>query len=168
MRDDHALEIVGIGTIKIKMFDGIIRTIEEVRHVKGLKKNLLSLGQIDSHGCKTHVENEVMKITRGALVLIKAEKIGANMFMLKGETLQEVDVCVVSNKEESTMMWHLKLGHMSEQDLKILSEQKLLSGLKSVSLPFCEYCVTSKQHRLKFSRSIVRSKCILDLVYYDV
>ena len=56
MGDDSALEISSIGTIKIKMFDSTIRTIKEVRHVKGLKKNLLSLGQIDSHGCKTHVE----------------------------------------------------------------------------------------------------------------
>ncbi|KAH9754149.1 Integrase catalytic domain-containing protein [Citrus sinensis] len=168
MGNDHALEIAGIGTIKIKMFDGTIRTIGEVRHVNGLKKNLLSLGQIDNHGCKTHVENGIMKIVKGALVLMKAEKIGANLFMLKGETLQEADTCVASNGEESTMMWHLKLGHMSEQGLKILSERKLLPGLKSVSLPFCEHCVTSKQHRLKFSRSIARSKCILDLIHSDV
>ncbi|KAH9762162.1 Integrase catalytic domain-containing protein [Citrus sinensis] len=168
MGDDHALEIAGIGTIKIKMFDGIIRTIGEVRHVNGLKKNLLSLGQIDNHGCKTHVENEIMKIVKGELVLMKAEKIGANLFMLKRETLQEADECVASNGEESTMMWHLKLGHMSEQSLKILSEQKLLPGLNSVSLPFCEHCVTSKQHRLKFSRFIARSKCILDLIHSDV
>ncbi|KAH9706497.1 hypothetical protein KPL70_012225 [Citrus sinensis] len=168
MGNDHALEIAGIGTIKIKMFDGTIRTIGEVRHVNGLKKNLLSLGQMDSHGYKTHVENGIMKIVKGALVLMKAEKIGANLFMLKGETLQEADACVASNGEESTMMWHLKLGHMSEQGLKILSERKLLPGLKSVSLPFCEHCVISKQHRLKFSRSIARSKCILDLIHSDV
>ena len=123
---------------------------------------------MDSHGYKTHVDNGIMKIVKGALVLIKAEKIGANLFMLKGETLQEADACVASNGEESTMMWHLKLGHMSEQGLKILSERKLLPGLKSVSLPFCEHCVTSKQHRLKFSRSIARSKCILDLIHSDV
>ncbi|KAH9651797.1 Integrase catalytic domain-containing protein [Citrus sinensis] len=168
MGNDHALEIAGIGTIKIKMFDGTIRTIGEVRHVNGLKKNLLSLGQIDNHGCKTHVENGIMKIVKAALVLMKAEKIGANLFMLKGETLQEANACVASNGEKSTMMWHLKLGHMSEQGLKILSERKLLPGLKSVSLPFCEHCVTSKQYRLKFSRSIARSKCILDLIHSDV
>ena len=64
MGDDHALEIAGIGTIKIKMFDNTIRTIGEVRHVNDLKKNILSLGQIDNHGCKTHVENEIMKIVK--------------------------------------------------------------------------------------------------------
>lgn len=52
MGDDHALEIVSIGTIKLKMFDGTIRTITEVQHLKGLKKNLLSLGQLNSPGCK--------------------------------------------------------------------------------------------------------------------
>ena len=57
---------------------------------------------------------------------------------------------------------------MSEQDLKILSERKLLPGLKSVSLLFCEYCVTSKHHLLKFSRSTARSKYILDLIHSDV
>ena len=77
-------------------------------------------------------------------------------------------MCVASNGKESTMMWHLKLGHISEQALKILSERKLLLGLKSVSLPFYEHYVTTKLYRLKFSRSIARSKCILDLIHYDV
>lgn len=87
MGDDHVLNIVDIGTVKIKIFDGTIHIIGEVRHVNGLKKNLLSLGQIDNHGYKTHVENVIMKITKGALILMKAEKIGANLLMLKGETL---------------------------------------------------------------------------------
>ena len=32
--DDYALKIAGIGTIKIKMFDSIVQTIEEVRYIK--------------------------------------------------------------------------------------------------------------------------------------
>ena len=86
MGDNHALEIVGIGTIKIKMYDGIIRTIQRVRHVTGLKKNLLSLGQLDDLGCKTRIEKGVLKIIKGALVVLKAEKIIANLYMFKEET----------------------------------------------------------------------------------
>ncbi|KAK9090791.1 hypothetical protein Sjap_023968 [Stephania japonica] len=66
------------------------------------------------------------------------------------------------------MIWHQKLGHMSEQGMKILVEKKLLPGLTKVSLPFCEHCVTSKQHRLKFNTSNSRSKAILELVHSDV
>ena len=39
MDDNHALEIVNIGTIKINMYNGIICTIQGVQHVTGLKKN---------------------------------------------------------------------------------------------------------------------------------
>lgn len=70
MGDDHALEIAGIGTIKLKMFDGTVRIIQEVRHAKGLKKNLLSLGQLDNSGCKTHIQDGIMKIVKGALVMM--------------------------------------------------------------------------------------------------
>ena len=66
MGDDHALEIIGIGTIKLSMYDDTTRIIHEVRHVKGLKKNLLSLGQLDGIGCKIRIENKIMKITKGA------------------------------------------------------------------------------------------------------
>ena len=83
MSDDHVLEIAGIGTVKIKIFNGTIHTIEEVQYVSSLKKNLLSLGQIDSFACKTHVENEIMKIAKGSLILMKEEKTGVNLFMLK-------------------------------------------------------------------------------------
>ena len=49
--EDNALKIIGIGTIKLKMHDDTIRTIQGVRHVEGLKKNLLSLGQLDDLDC---------------------------------------------------------------------------------------------------------------------
>ncbi|KAH9651076.1 hypothetical protein KPL70_026612 [Citrus sinensis] len=142
--DGHALEIVGIDIIKIKIFDGTIRTIGEVRHVNGLKKNLLSLGQIDSHGCKTHVENGIMKITRGALVLMKVERIGANLFILKRETLQEVDACVASNIEESTIMWHLKLSYMSEQDMSMGGAKYLVTFIDDYSRRCWAYPIKKK------------------------
>ena len=111
--------------------------------MKGVKKNLLSLGQLDNSGCKIHIQDGIMKIVKGAFVMMKAEKIAANLYMLKGETQQEgeASTAMTSLAEESTMMWHHKLAHMSEQGLKILVEQKLLPGLKKVSLPFCEHCV---------------------------
>ena len=169
MGNDHALDIAGVGTIKLKMHDGIIRTIEGVRHVKGLKKNLLSIGQLDDLGCKTQIENGILKVVRGALVVMKAEKVSANLYMLSGDTLQDGDASVATtSQEELTRMWHCKLGHMSERGLKILAERGLLHGLKSVNLPFCEHCVTGKQHRLKFDTSTARSKCILDLIHSDV
>ncbi|KAG6755573.1 hypothetical protein POTOM_041406 [Populus tomentosa] len=117
MGDNHALEIADIGTIKLKMYDGLIRTISGVRHVKDLKKNLLSVGQFDSLGCKIRTHNGIMKIVKRALVVLKAIKTVANMFVLMRETHHGAEASIASANpaEEKTMMWHQKLGHMSEK-----------------------------------------------------
>ncbi|GJR47307.1 gag-pol polyprotein [Tanacetum coccineum] len=57
--NDHEVKIIGIGSIMVKMHDGTVRTIRDVRHVEGLKKNLLSLGQLDDLG---HMSEQGMKI----------------------------------------------------------------------------------------------------------
>ncbi|KAE8707942.1 hypothetical protein F3Y22_tig00110365pilonHSYRG00006 [Hibiscus syriacus] len=108
--NDHALEIIGVGTIKLKMYDGTIKVVRDV--------------------------------FRGALVVLKGENIVTNLYMLKGETLLEAEASVASCSSDSAMLWHKKLGHMSEQGMKVLVEQKLLPGLTKVSLPLCEHCIT--------------------------
>ncbi|KAE8706015.1 putative ADP-ribosylation factor GTPase-activating protein AGD6 [Hibiscus syriacus] len=75
----------------------------------------------------------IMKVFRGALVVLKDEKIAANLYMMKGEILLEVEAFVTSCSSDSVMLWHQKLGHMSEQGMKVLVEQKLLPGLTKKS-----------------------------------
>ncbi|KAE8691645.1 hypothetical protein F3Y22_tig00110888pilonHSYRG00123 [Hibiscus syriacus] len=135
--NDHALEIIDVRTIKLKMYDGTIKVVRDV--------------------------------FRGALVVLKGEKIAANFYMLKEETLLEAEASVDSCSSDSEILWHQKLGHMSEQGMKVLVEKKkLLPGLTKVSLPLCEHCMKSKQHRLKFSTSNSRAKSVLELVHSDV
>ena len=104
--DDNALKIIGIGTIKLKMHDSTVRTIQGVRHVEGLKKNLLSVGQLDDLDCDIKVHKGLMKISRGALVIMKGEKVAANLYMLLGETVQEAEASVASSSssERTAMM----------------------------------------------------------------
>ena len=46
--NDHACRIKGTCSIYIRMFDGVVRKLTEVRYVSGMKRNLLSLGVLDS------------------------------------------------------------------------------------------------------------------------
>ena len=50
MGNDHSCRIEGIGSIKIQMFDGIVRTVSAVRYVPTMRKNLISLGVLDAKG----------------------------------------------------------------------------------------------------------------------
>ncbi|KAE8690665.1 hypothetical protein F3Y22_tig00110893pilonHSYRG00252 [Hibiscus syriacus] len=136
-------------------------------HKNGLKKNLLSYGLLDIMQARLkHGRNH--EGVPGALVVLKGEKIAANLYMLKGETLLEAEASVASCSSDSAMLWHQKLGHMSEQGMKVLVEQKLLPSLTNVSLPLCEHYIKNKQHRFKFNTSNSRGKSVLELVHSDV
>jgi hypothetical protein len=52
MGDDSSHQIIGIGSVQIKMHDGIIRTLTDVRHIPDIRKNLISKSSIDGKGYK--------------------------------------------------------------------------------------------------------------------
>lgn len=58
------------------MHGGMIRTLENVRRIPNLKKNLSSLGTLDANDCKFKTESGVMKIIRDSLLLMKGLKTG--------------------------------------------------------------------------------------------
>uniref|UniRef100_A0A2N9F8B2 Integrase catalytic domain-containing protein n=1 Tax=Fagus sylvatica TaxID=28930 RepID=A0A2N9F8B2_FAGSY len=70
MGNDATCTIIGMGTIKIKMSDGVVRTLEEVRHIPDMRKNLISLGTLDSKGYSYKSENGIMKVSKGAMVVM--------------------------------------------------------------------------------------------------
>ena len=47
MGNNASCKIANIGTVKIKMFDEVIKTLGDVRHVPNLKKSLISLSTLD-------------------------------------------------------------------------------------------------------------------------
>ena len=74
MGNDHVCRTEGIGTVKLKLHDGVVRTLMEIRYIPDLKKNLISLGSLDSNGCKIVLESGMLKVTSGVLVLMKGKK----------------------------------------------------------------------------------------------
>ena len=84
MGDDSVSKIVGIYTVKMKIYDGAVRTLTNVRHVPKLRRGLISLGMLDNLGCNVSLKNSTMNITRGASVVMKGKNVG-NLYMLIGE-----------------------------------------------------------------------------------
>ena len=61
MSNDASCKVVGIGNIIIKMFDGVVRTLCDVRHVLDLQKNLISLGTLNYNEFSYKSTSGVMK-----------------------------------------------------------------------------------------------------------
>ena len=140
MGNNITCTVVGIGTMRIKMYDGVVRTLSDVRHVPDLKTNLLSLGVFDSQGYKYTGEGGVLTIYKGAFVFIKGKMVNG-LYMLQESTI--IGSTAISSSSDldsdNTYLWH-----MSEAGMSILSKRGLLNGQKIGKLDFCEHCVFGK------------------------
>ncbi|KAG8491575.1 hypothetical protein CXB51_014846 [Gossypium anomalum] len=145
MGNNVSCNIVGVGTIKVKMFDGVVRTLSDVRHVPELKRNLVSLSTLDSKGYRYTAESGGFTVTGDAAVA--------------SSSLSDDDI---------TKLWHMRLGHMSENGMTELSKRGLLDGQGICKLNFCEHCVFGKQKRVRFTRGIHNTKGTLKYIHSDL
>ena len=169
MGNNMLCKTIGIGSIKIRMHDNIVRTLPNVPHVPDLKKNLISLGTLNSSGYKFLAEGRVLRVSKGSLVMMKGKKENT-LYILQGSTV--IGDAAVSMSEDpdldTTHLWHMRLGHISERGLHVLSKQGLLCGQKTGKLDFCKQCVLGKQHKVSFGTSSHRTKDTLDYIHSDV
>ncbi|KAG8480910.1 hypothetical protein CXB51_025469 [Gossypium anomalum] len=143
MGNNASCKIAGVGTIKVKMFDGVVRTLSDIRHVPELKRNLISLSTLDSKGYRYTAER----------------------FYCYG------DAAVASSSlsdDDITKLWHMRLGHMSENGMTELSKRGLFDGQGICKLNFCEHCVFGKQKRVRFTRGIHNTKGRLEYIHSDL
>ena len=117
MGDDNPCEIVGIGSVQIKTHDGMIRTLKNVRHIPGMKRNLISLSTLDKEGLKYTGSGRVVKVSKGSLVCLLGDLNASNLYVLRGSIVHGFvsAAAAVNNSEPSkTDIWHMRLGYMSE------------------------------------------------------
>ncbi|KAH1107211.1 hypothetical protein J1N35_010979 [Gossypium stocksii] len=88
MTNGSPSKVIGIDIVQIKMHNMIIRTLSDVRHVFSLKKNPISLGILDSKGCRINIESSDIKVSHKALVLMKGKKI-ENLYALEGSMMTD-------------------------------------------------------------------------------
>jgi len=103
MGDDHLYNMKGIGTILIKMFDGMVRKLRKVRYVPQLKRNLISVGVLKALGLKVSVRDGVLKMTRGSMVILKGIRRN-NLYYLKGSTVIEQVTTSINSDDDCTWL----------------------------------------------------------------
>ncbi|KAL6333003.1 hypothetical protein AAG906_020022 [Vitis piasezkii] len=156
MGNDASCKVAGIGNIIIKMFDDVVRTLCDVRHVHELRKNLISLGTLDCNRFSFKSTSGVMKVSKGR-----------NIYKLLGTTIVG-GVATVESESDNTVLWHMRLGHMGECGMMELHKRNLLKGIKTCKLDLCKYCVFGKQNKVLFKTTTHKTEGVLDYVHTNV
>nr|GEV05732.1 retrovirus-related Pol polyprotein from transposon TNT 1-94 [Tanacetum cinerariifolium] len=123
----------GVGFVRLQNDNGIIMTLKGVCYLPKLKKNLISVGTLESKGFEKRAKDGVMKIISGVLVVMKGICKINNTYHYKGRTIVGTVAAIIDGdrKSEAMKLWHMRLGHAREKSLNLLIKQGLLKGLSS-------------------------------------
>ncbi|KAK8926344.1 hypothetical protein KSP39_PZI018272 [Platanthera zijinensis] len=91
MGNQSECEISGVGSIRIRMFDGVVRTLTDVRYVPELRKSLLSLGTLEAAGYSYTSSSGYLEVRRGAQTVLRGERFGS-LYRLIGTTIAKGNV----------------------------------------------------------------------------
>jgi len=103
MGDGSTCNMDGVGTVLIKMFDGMVRELKDVRYIPQMKKNIISIGALQAQGLKFSGRDGVLKVLKGSMIVLKGIRRN-NLFYLKGNTITGQLATSVGLGDDSTRL----------------------------------------------------------------
>ena len=164
LADGSALDVIGMRDVRILLPNGFVWLLEKVRYILDLRRNLISVGQLDNEGHAILFVGGAWKVTKGARVLARGKKTGT-LYMTSGPR----DTIAVADASTDSSLCHRRLGHMSEKRMNMLLSKGKLLELKSIDFDMCESCILGKQKKVSFLK-IGRTPKVekLELVHTDL
>lgn len=124
--DNSSYPIIRRGKIQLCFSDGRIKTLPGVLHVPRVARNLISVSKLNELGINVTFDKHGCKLVRGNPVIERGTRKGT-LFRLEATTI--VNSTNVTKKFKNTcMLWHHRLGHISETSLKTILNKKLLDS----------------------------------------
>ena len=143
--------------------------LQNVYHVPGMKKNLLSVAQLTSSGFFFLFGPKDVKVYRNVEVqeepLMKERRV-ESVYVMSIETAY-----VDKTKNETAELWHMKQSHVSYSKLDMMMRKSMVKGLPQLEVRTdmvsagCQY---GKAHQLLYEESKFKAKKPLVLIHSDV
>ena len=132
--DNSRLPISHIGkTIVTPRYNSNQVPLKDVYHVPGMKKNLLSVAQLTLSGHYVLFGPRDVKVYRDLKI--------SETPIMEGQRLESVYVMSAESayvdrtrKNETTDLWHMRLGHVSYSKLSVMVKKSMLKGLPQLDV----------------------------------
>ena len=157
------LDVVGYGTVLLKLSDEFTMELHNVWHVPNLTHNLISIQSLGDLYTVNLKGNHIKILYDDNIVF---ENIVSSSSLYEVRSIDNVSLVI---KPESPELWHKRLGHLNYTSLKEIS--KLADGIKledGVTNNQCEACIYGKHHRSSHSSSNNKTTEPLQLVHSDL
>ena len=161
---------LNVGTMQLHLPSGFIMELNNCYFVPSLSRNILSPSCLMKDGYSFASKDNGCVISKNDM-FVALVSIVNGLFILN---LDDAPVCNVNakrprlNELSPTYMWHCRLGHISENRMKRLHDDGLLTSFDFESYETCEACLLDKMTKTPFSGFPERASDLLELVHSDV
>ena len=90
------------------------------------------------------------------------------MNYLKGSAVIENLTVSKYSKDDSTMLWQMRLGQVSLNSLKALAKQELFESASTFKMKIGGYDVLDKKTKVKLGTTTLHDEGLLDCVHIDI
>jgi hypothetical protein len=147
---------------------GIKVELSNVRYIPDLTRNLISLGTFEKEGYAVSLKNGKAKVVMGSRVVLSGTRCDNNIYLLDGGISLGASCAAGSDELSKAVLWHRRLGHISDQGLSELKKQQVLDEFTGGGPGFYEHCIMGKAHKVRFATGRHSSRGILDYVHSDL
>jgi len=86
MGDGNTCQLVGKGTVRIRMYDETLRELKEVRYIPTMTKNIISVGALEAEDLRRTLGEGILNMSSGSLIVLKGIRRN-NVYYLMGSTV---------------------------------------------------------------------------------
>ena len=165
------VDVITVGTLPLHLPSGLVLYLNNCYLVPALSMNIISrscllrdgyLFKSENNGCSIYMSN--MFYAHAPLIdglfLLNLDSGNTHINNNEGKRLKLSD--------NSTYMWHCRLGHIGVKRIKKLHSDGLLESLDFESLERCEACLMGKMTKTPFSGMMERATDLLEIIHTDV
>jgi hypothetical protein len=184
MGNGDVLEVTQEGNVGLRVptNQGVVHgTFREVLYTPEIRRNLVSVTKLMRQKISTvfHEETNKCYLVRGKVWFDPRDVVGYahpnnDLWVMdeKGSSGESGESYSAEQSAEEKL-WHLRLGHLGNDNLKKMLSKEMVRGFKPMvrfegTHPVCEGCMKGRQSREAFPDAEHRGRDLLELVHSDV
>jgi hypothetical protein len=125
--NDKEVDIMGKGTLAIKVNSGGVMYVQDTLFVLGLRHNLISIGYLNSKNYETIFEGRVCMSFSNTALVVEVPMAKNRMFLM----IMESNVSCLKASVYVSWIWHKRLGNLNFGSLSMHQKKNLVRGLSS-------------------------------------
>nr|GEY05808.1 hypothetical protein [Tanacetum cinerariifolium] len=173
--DGHRAAVKAIETYHLELPNGLVIVLNNCHYAPSITRGVISVSRLFDDGFINRFDdNNVISVLKNNLVyFMVVPQNGIFEIDMSCSNTNDSSMYAITNKRtkinlDSSLLWHCRIGHISNKRIEKLQHDGLLNPIDIESLGKCVSCMSGKMARKPYLHQVERAKDLLGLIHTDV